>query len=192
MVVSILTVALVFLGVSWLPTERSDFRGRGGANPFRALRDVLTNRHARLLLTVIFIDSIGTGGIAVLTPFVIDHVVGRKDLLQVLLGTNFLTTLLSVPLWLWLARHFEKRRLMLWSMLASGLAFGSILLVGEGDWSWSRSPRVTSGMAVGCSNTLGYTLKSEIIDCDEYAPASARKAPTSPAGPSSRSSPPGS
>jgi len=23
-------------------------------------------------------------------------------------------------------------------------------------------------MAIGCSNTLGYTLKSEIIDCDEY------------------------
>lgn len=167
-VVSLLTVALVFLGVSGLPTERSNFRGRGGANPFRALRDVLANPHARLLLTVIFIDSIGTGGIAVLTPFVIDHVVGRKDLLQVLLGTNFLATLLSVPLWLWLARRFEKRRLMLWSMIASGLAFGSILLVGEGDWILVAISALTSGMAVGCSNTLGYTLKSEIIDCDEY------------------------
>ncbi len=167
-VVSVLTVALVLLGVSWLPTERSEFRGRGGANPFRALRDVLANPHARLLLTVIFIDSIGTGGIAVLTPFVIDHVVGRKDLLQVLLGANFLATLLSVPIWLWLARRFEKRRLMLWSMIASGFAFGSILLVGEGDWVLVAISALTSGMAVGCSNTLGYTLKSEIIDCDEY------------------------
>lgn len=167
-VVSIATVVFIYLGVSWLPAERLDFRGRGGENPFRAVRDVLANPHARLLLTVIFIDSIGTGGIAVLTPFVIDHVVGRKDLLQVLLGANFFATLVSVPLWLWLSRRFEKRRLMLWSMIASGLAFGSVLLVGEGDWPLVAISAVTSGMAVSCSNTLGYTLKSEIIDCDEY------------------------
>ncbi|MEZ4334192.1 MAG: MFS transporter [Myxococcota bacterium] len=167
-VVSVLTVAFVYLGVSRLPAERHEFRGRGGENPLRAVRDVLANPHARLLLTVIFIDSIGTGGIAVLSPFVIDHVVGRKDLLQALLGANFGATLLSVPLWLWLARRFEKRRLMLWSMVASGLAFGSILLVGEGDWMLVAVSAVTSGMAVSCSNTLGYTLKSEIIDCDEY------------------------
>ncbi|MFO0688438.1 MAG: MFS transporter [Myxococcota bacterium] len=168
LVVAIATVTFIFLGVSWLPAERAEFRGRGGENPFRAVRDVLANPHARLLLTVIFIDSIGTGGIAVLTPFVIDHVVGRKDLLQVLLGANFFATLVSVPLWLWLSRRFEKRRLMLWSMIASGLAFGSILLVGEGDWPLVAISAVTSGMAVSCSNTLGYTLKSEIIDCDEY------------------------
>lgn len=167
-VVAVLTVAFVYLGVSSLPRERAEFRGRGGENPLKAVRDVLGNPHARLLLTVIFIDSIGTGGIAVLTPFVIDHVVGRKDLLQVLLGANFLATLLSVPLWLWLARRFEKRRLMLWSMVASGLAFGSILLVGQGDWVLVAISAVTSGMAIGCSNTLGYTLKSEIIDCDEH------------------------
>jgi GPH family glycoside/pentoside/hexuronide:cation symporter len=167
-VVAVLTVALVYLGVSGLPAERAEFSGRGGQNPLRAVRDVLANPHARLLLTVIFIDSIGTGGIAVLTPFVIDHVVGRKDLLQALLGANFLATLLSVPLWLWLARRFEKRRLMLWSMIASGFAFGSILLVGEGDWILVAISAVTSGTAVSCSNTLGYTLKSEIIDCDEY------------------------
>jgi Na+/melibiose symporter-like transporter len=167
-VVSLLTVVLVVGGASRLPAERSEFRGRGGANPFRAVRDVLANPHARLLLTVIFIDSIGTGGIAVLTPFVIDHVVGRKDLLQALLATNFGATLLSVPIWLWLSRRFEKRRLMLWSMLASGLAFGSILFVGEGDWILVAISATTSGMAVSCSNTLGYTLKSEIIDLDEH------------------------
>jgi len=168
LVVALVTVLFVFVGVSWLPAERSEFSGRGGANPFRAVRDVVANPHARLLLTVIFIDSIGTGGIAVLTAFVIDHVVGERDMLQALLGANFAATLLSVPIWLWLARRFEKRRLMLWSMIASGLAFGSILLVGEGDWLLVAVSAVTSGFAVGCSNTLGYTLKSEIIDCDEY------------------------
>ena len=168
-IVAVLTVALVFLGVSWLPQERTEFRGRGGSNPLRALRDVVANPHARLLLMVIFIDAIGTGGIGVLTPFVIDYVVGRKDLIPYLLGANMIATLAAVPAWLWLARYFEKRRLMLWAMLGSAVGFGSILLVGEGDWLIIGISAVFSGAALSCSNTLGYTLKSEIIDCDEYA-----------------------
>lgn len=167
--VAILSVALIGLGVAWLPKERIEFQGRGGQDPRRALRDVLANRHARLFLMVIFIDAIGTGGIGMLTPFVIDHVVGRKDLTPVLLGLNMLTTLAAVPLWLFLARYFEKRRLLLWSMLGSAAGFGSILFVGEGDWPLVSASAVISGAALSCSNTLGYTLKSEIIDCDEHA-----------------------
>lgn len=168
-VVAGLTLVLIFVGVSWLPPERAEFQGRGGENPYRALRDVVLNPHARLFLMVIFIDSIGTGGIGVLTPFVIDYVVGRKDLIPVLLGLNLTTTLAAVPVWLWLSRYFEKRRLLLWAMLGSGVGFGSILLVGKGDWWIIAISAVISGAALSCSNTLGYTLKSEIIDCDEYA-----------------------
>ncbi len=168
-VVAVLTLVLVFVGVSWLPPERVEFKGRGGKNPYRALRDVITNPHARLLLMVIFIDAIGTGGIGVLTPFVIDYVVGRKDMIPVLLGLNMITTLASVPVWLWLARYFEKRRLMLWAMLGSAAGFGSILFIGDGDWWIIAVSAVVSGAALGCSNTLGFTLKAEIIDCDEYA-----------------------
>jgi GPH family glycoside/pentoside/hexuronide:cation symporter len=169
LVVSALTIVLVFLGVTLLPAERVEFQGRGGRNPYRALRDVVANPHARLFLMVIFIDSIGTGGIGILTPFVIDHVVGRKDLLPYLLGANMLSMLAAVPIWLWLARYFEKRRLLLWAMLGSGMGFGSILLVGRGDWALIAISAVVSGAALSCSNTLGYTLKSEIIDCDEHA-----------------------
>lgn len=168
-VVAALTLVLVFVGVAWLPPERVEFKGRGGKNPYRALRDVITNPHARLLLMVIFVDAIGTGGIGVLSPFVIDYVVGRKDMIPVLLGLNLITTLASVPVWLWLARYFEKRRLMLWAMLGSAVGFGSILFIGEGDWWIIAVSAVVSGAALGCSNTLGYTLKAEIIDCDEYA-----------------------
>ena len=168
-IVAASTIVLVFLGVSWLPPERAEFQGRGGKNPFRALRDVIVNPHARLLLTVIFIDAIGVGGIGVLTPFVIDYVVGMKKLIPVLLGINMLATLATVPLWIWLARYFEKRRLMLWSMLGCGAGYGSILLVGEGDWWIVAISAVLAGAASSCSNTLGFTLKAEIIDCDEHA-----------------------
>jgi Na+/melibiose symporter-like transporter len=167
-VVGALTIGLIVYGVSMLPPERTSFRGRGAENPFLAIRDVLRNPHARLLLFVIFIDAIGTGGIGVLIPFVLDYVVGRPELVPALLGLNMAVTLLAVPIWIRLARRFEKRHLMLVAMLSSGIGYGGILFVGPGAWHVIAISSIIAGASSSCANILGYTLKSEIIDCDEY------------------------
>jgi GPH family glycoside/pentoside/hexuronide:cation symporter len=167
-VVGAITIGLILSGVSMLPPERSNFKGRGAENPFRAIRDVLRNRHARLLLFVIFIDAIGTGGIGVLIPFVLDYVVGREELTPALLGLNMGATLLAVPVWIRLAHRFEKRHLMLVAMLGSGIGYGGILFVGPGAWHVIAISSVIAGASSSCMNILGYTLKSEIIDCDEH------------------------
>lgn len=168
LVVTALSLVLIGGGVATLPPERAEFQGRTHKNPFLALRDVLKNRHARLLLLVIFIDSIGTGGIGTLTPFVIDYVVDAKSLTPILLVLNIVTTLASIPVWVWLTRHFEKRHLMLAAMIGSGIGFGTVLFASEGNWQVIAFSAVLAGAALGCSNTIGYTLKAEIIDCDEY------------------------
>lgn len=163
-----LTIGLIWSGVGLLPPERTDFKGRGGENPFRALQDVARNKHARLLLFVIFVDGIGVGGIGVLTPFVLDYVVGRPDLVPALLGSNMIATLVTVPIWIRLARRFEKRHLMLAAMIGSGVGYGGILFVGPGAWHVVAISSVIAGASSSCANILGYTLKSEIIDCDEH------------------------
>lgn len=165
---AVLTVVLIASGVSLLPPERAEFRGRAAKNPFLAVRDVFRNRHARLLLFVIFIDAIGTGGIGVLIPFVIEYVVGMKDLVPQLLGLNMVATLIGIPLWIRLARRFEKRHLLQASMIGSGIGYGSVLMTGEGDWHVIAISSVIAGACSSCANTLGYTLKSEIIDYDEH------------------------
>ena len=166
--VGALTILLILAGVSLLPPERSEFQGRGGENPFRALRDVLLNPHARLLLFVLFVDAIGTGGIGVLTPFVVHYVVGQPDMIPVLLGINMAATFLSIPLWLVLARRFEKRHLMLVSMIGSGIGYGMIIFVASGGLPLFVFSSIVAGASSSCPNTLGYTLKSEIIDVDEH------------------------
>lgn len=167
-VLGILTIVFILTGISFLPPERAAFKGRGGENPYRALRDVMANPHARLLLFVVFIDAIGVGGIGVLIPFVVEYVVQRQDLIPLLLGANMITALASVPFWIWLARHFDKKHLMLWAMIASGLGYGMVIFVGKGDWHIILVSSVIAGGATTCANVLGYSLKSEIIDCDEY------------------------
>ena len=39
--------------------ERPEFTGRGAENPFTALRDIMRNRHASLLIFIIFIENLG-------------------------------------------------------------------------------------------------------------------------------------
>jgi GPH family glycoside/pentoside/hexuronide:cation symporter len=90
-----------------------------------------------------------------------------SDLVPFLLGIAFITALASIPLWLRLAHRFEKRRLVLLSMVMATVGYGSVIFVGPGDWEIIAAASLLSGAANACANTLGYTLKSEIIDCDE-------------------------
>jgi len=164
----VVTLILVIGGVAVVPREREDFIGRGGDNPFRAVRDVFANRHARLLLFVFFIESIGSGGIGVLTPFVIEYVVKMREMVPVLLGAYMVSALVAVPLWVWLGRHFEKRHLWLYAMVQGGVGYGLIFWVGEGDWLLLAISSILAGTAGACGNTLGQALKAEVIDFDEY------------------------
>ena len=162
------TLVMVIGGVSLVPPERADFVGRGGDNPFRALRDVARNRHARLLLFVFFIESLGSGGIGVLTPFLVEYVVGMEEVVPAVLAAFMLAALAAVPLWVRLGRHFEKRRLWLFAMVQSGVGYGLLFWLGEGDWLLMVLSGVIAGSASACGNTLGQALKAEVIDFDEY------------------------
>lgn len=166
--VGVATLVVVFGSVAMLPPERADFVGRGGDNPFRALRDVLANPHARLLLFVFFIENIGSGGIGVLIPFVIEYVVKMPEMVPVLLGMYMVSALAAVPFWIWLGRYFEKRHLWLFAMVQGGIGYGLNLWVGEGDWMLVAVASLLSGTAGACGNTLGQALKAEVIDFDEY------------------------
>lgn len=167
-VLALLTFVFIFTGVSFLPPERDAFKGRGGQNPYRALRDVIANPHARLLLFIVFIDAIGVGGIGVLIPFVVEYVVKMEEIVPLLLGANMLTSLAAIPFWIWLARYFDKRHLLISAMAASGLGYGLVMFVGKGDWLIMLISSTIAGGATTCANVLGYSLKAEIIDCDEY------------------------
>jgi len=167
-VVGILTVLLIVSGVSLLPPERTEHMGRGGDNPIRAVRDVIANPHARLLLFVFFIESIGSGGIGVLTPFVIEYVMKMPDIVAPMLGVYMASALLAVPFWVWLGRFFEKRHLWLYAMVQGGVGYGLIFWVGEGSWQLMALSSVLAGTAGACGSTLGQALKAEIIDFDEY------------------------
>ncbi len=158
---------LVALPLPFLPKERDDYQGRGGVSILRALRDVSKNPEARLLLFVFFIEALGLGGLTVLVPFVTQYVMHRPDLTQEMLSIYVLAGVAGVPLWVLLARRFEKRRLWLVAMVMGGLGFGMLLGLGENGWPLMVVSSLVAGTAQACGNSIGQALKADVIDLDE-------------------------
>ena len=119
----VVAVSVVLLGFAFARLrERPEFQGRGEANPFRAIRDVLRNRHARLLLIVFAVENVGTATIAVLTYYVATYVVGTPErTLQYILCYMF-ASIGFTPAWLPLSRIFGKKNLWGVSILLTGAA----------------------------------------------------------------------
>ncbi len=162
------TAALILASLLLLPRERSDYQGRGGISVRAAIRDVARNRQARLLLTVFFVEALGLGGLTVLVPYVTEYVMKRPDLIEEMLAVYVLATFLAIPLWVWLARHFEKRKLWLYAMVQGGVGFGVLFWLGENDWPLMVCSSVLAGTAQACGNSIGQALKADVIDLDEF------------------------
>ena len=166
--VGVLSAIGLAWGVAALPPERPDFIERGGRRPFAAIADVARNRYARLLLIVFFVESMGTGAIGVLVPFVIRYVMELPvSFIPAMLACYVVATFAGVPVWVRLADRFEKRRLVLIAMLLGGFGFGLMFFVGPGDWPLMAVGGVIAGFAGACGNTLGQSLKADVIDVDE-------------------------
>src|SRR5262245_30508050 len=168
LVTGLATAAAIVFFTLRLPAERSDYQARGGHSLWRSFSDVWGNPHARLLLIVYFIESIGVGGLAVLVPFVTEYVMERADLGPAMLGIYTTANLLGIPLWLRLGRTYEKRRLWLAAMLAGGVGFGLLLFLGPNAWPLMVASGLIAGAANACSVTLGQALKADLVDVDEH------------------------
>ena len=161
-----LTAVLTMLAVALL-REPAEHQGRGGQRPFAAFADVLRNPHARLLLVVFAIETIGTATLGILLPYVLEYVVGRPDLIPQLIAVYMVPAVLFVPLWIALSRRIGKKPLWLGSMCAMTLAFSALFLVGPGDWLYVAVLALLAGVGGGCGAVVAPSIQADIIDWDE-------------------------
>ncbi len=168
---SILTVvaaSLILMIPPLFVRERSGYMGRGGASPMQTLRDVARNPHARLLIAVWFIESMGIGILGILSPYQIEYVLMRKDMTAVLPAAFVVTLILSVPIWLRISRKIGKRDAWRAAMVIGGLGFGATFFAGEGDIALMGVTLVVAGFAFGCGGAVGPSILADVIDYDEY------------------------
>jgi GPH family glycoside/pentoside/hexuronide:cation symporter len=161
------TALLLLASLPFLPRERADYQARGGVSMGRALADVWRHRNARLLLIVFFVEAFGLGGLTVLIPYVTRYVMHTPEKTSALLAVYVGSTFLAVPVWVWLARRFEKRSLWTFAMGQAAVGFGSLIFVGEGDWLLMAVSALVAGSAQACGQSIGVSLKADVIDVDE-------------------------
>ena len=147
--------------------ERPEYQGRGAASPFRSYADVWRNRHARLLLIVFLIESLGGATIGILTPYIARYIVGRPDLTGIFILCYMVPSIACTPIWLPLARRFGKKNLWVFSMLLTSLAFGGMFFLDEGTILLICVLAVLAGLAASCGSIMSPSIQSDVIDFDE-------------------------
>ena len=149
--------------------ERPEFQGRGAAHPYRAFRDVFRNPHARLLLFVFGIESLGAATIGVLTPYVAEYVVKRPEVGPPAIALYMIANVVFVGVWLPLSRRFGKKALWLGSMVLTAVSFGAMMFLGEGTIALLYVLAFVAGTAASCGNMLAPSIQADVIDWDEHA-----------------------
>jgi GPH family glycoside/pentoside/hexuronide:cation symporter len=157
--------------VGWMVArirERPEYQGRGAAHPFRALRDVFANDHARLLLGVFFAQQLAIGAVTIMAAYHTEYVLRQPTALPLILGSFFVVSILSVPVWLRLGQRFEKKQLLVASMAMVSAAIGGIFFVGPGDVIPMAILAGIGGAAGGGADVVFPSLQADVIDWDEH------------------------
>ncbi len=159
-------VALIWLATARI-RERSEFQGRGGANPLSSFRDVLSNPHSRLLVAIFFIEQLGFSGAIALLPYVSDYVLETPGNTAVYAGAALIAMVVSIPLWVNVARRVGKQQVWLFSLLSKVVVFGWFFTLGQGDLGLLIAGMAVFGVLSGCGAVVGPSLKADVVDWDE-------------------------
>ncbi len=163
----LLSSLLILLAVRRL-RERAEHVGRGGERPFRAVGDVWRNPHARLLLGVFLIESLGAATLGILGAYLTQYVFGDESLFPLLLVGYFGASLLVVPAVLPISRRLGKKRTWAAGMLVTALGF-LLLFFGSPERIWIVFlAAVGAGIGGGIGNMMGPSVQADVIDWDEY------------------------
>ena len=165
--VALFTAVLIGLAAIRI-RERPEFQGRGAERPFAAFADVWKNPHARLLLAVTAVENLGGATIGILTLYVSEYIVGSANLAPVFILCYMVPSVASVPLWIRISRRIGKKRLWMGALVLTGLSFGGMFFLGEGDVYLISSLALTAGFAAGAGGTIAPSIQADVIDYDEY------------------------
>lgn len=163
---SLLVVGVVLsVGVLREPAEHRD---RFRANPWSAFRDVWRNEHARQLIAVFFFSELALSSLAAALPFASGVLGAEPDGgMAAVLVVFMLLVGGSIPMWVWLAGRFGKRRVWLLASALGTLGFAGLFVAGTGpQWALSLFG-LCAAVTQGATRVLPHSVKADVIDVDE-------------------------
>ncbi len=156
-----LTVALCVWRVP-VPRNRS-YRRVPLAAGLKALRD---NKTFLRLISAFLINGWANGLPASLFVLYVTHVLAEPAMVGPLLFVYFLSGVVAIPGWMWLARRWNKHRTWVGSMLLACATFIWVPFIGAGDVMWFGLVCIFSGFAVGADLVLPAAIQADVVDVD--------------------------
>lgn len=159
--------------------ERPDFVAREPNPLVPGLRRVFRNRAFRILLAV-YLTSAITGAIpGLMMPYFTKYVLQPENpdtWLAIFLAVYFGSGFLFLPMWIWLARRFEKKPVWLASFIPSITGSAALFFMGPGDIWPTFVVLIWAGAAFGAGLFLGPAMQADVIDYDELYTGKRREA----------------
>ncbi len=159
--------------------ERPDFAARAPNPLVPGLRRVFRNKAFRILLAV-YLTSATTGAIpGLMMPYFTKYVLQPENpdtWLAIFLAVYFGSGFLFLPVWIWLARRFEKKPVWLASFIPSITGSGALFFMGPGDIWPTFFILIWAGAAFGAGLFLGPAMQADVIDYDELYTGKRREA----------------
>lgn len=152
---------------AWRIKESPTNQGRGGRNPLRVVGDVWRNPHARLLVLVLAVESLGMATLGVLSPYVMQYVVGSEQAYAALMLSYFVPSMLVIPVAVWLSTRLGKPRLWVIAIFISSISFGAFYFTGHGDLAYVLMWSIGCGVGTGISAVVVPSMQADVVDYDE-------------------------
>ncbi len=160
--------AIVLIGVSTVfLREPGGNRRRESKAITSVARDVWRNRHARLLLVMIFIEHTGTGASMVLSPFTYEYVLQAPHAVSEVFLFYVGSSLVSLFLWVPLSKRIGKKATWVIGLVAGMVGYLMIFNLSAGAITYMKTAVVLTGSCSACATVLGSSILADVIDADE-------------------------
>lgn len=114
------------------------------------------------LLPAYFLNSIANALPATLFILYVSYVIQTPDKIGILLCLYFLSAIVGIPLWLFIAKRTDKHRSWCIALLGSVLSFIWVPFIGDGDFIAFMLICFTSGFCLGADVVMPASIQADI------------------------------
>jgi glycoside/pentoside/hexuronide:cation symporter, GPH family len=162
--VSALPLLLVFFGTR----ERQVFKKMSRPRLFASLKAALKNRPFVFSAVIYLFTWTAMHVVEANLLFYIKYVVQRENMSEIIMAVIFVTAILSLPLWDWISKKFNKRLAYIY-----GIAFWAVVqlllitISASSSLIFLLGLCVLAGLGVGAAHVLPWAMIPDAIEVDE-------------------------
>jgi len=173
-----LMVGIAFAAASALPLlftffgtkERPEFSQQEQPNLMKSLKAALGNRIFIFTMFIFLFTWAAINLVQSMLAFFIEYRLGREGDFSIIAGTVFVTAMITLPLWEWLSRYYDKRKAYIIGMifLSAVLTFLSFINP-EVDMFVILLLAFLAGIGVSAVHVLPWAMIPDAVEVDELA-----------------------